>query len=532
MDFSVSSAFGPRGLGDLGTPWRAFVRAFYGEPLDADEAAIFRQCTGLDAPRAGGYSTAAVAVGRRAGKSHVASRLAALHPLRSQGFVGKLRGGRNVLVVQQDLRAGEGVLLDYIREAFNSPLLAGQLESATASTVKVRGGGTIRVLPAREGAVRGWGAGLVVLDEWDHFQNSERRSLSRKVLRSIRPVLFGVPGGKLLILSSPGAVGGAMHDLYLRHWAKPGDTLFWRASALVMRPDLLDDPQLAALREDDPAAFDREVQAEFTADSGSLVDHRQLAEVVRAEGASPHVPGVRYCAAFDVGGRRDGSAGAIGHRETVDGRTVAHVDLVWHRPAPHAPEDAVRAFAEVLKRYGLRKVWTDRGKDDLTRLVFRECGVSVEAPVAATSDNHEAMEHAVASRRVSLPRHEVLLREIRGLRRIKGGVDHAGGGHDDAAAAVSHLVAVLLAKGRGSGDLGITILGEIGAGRRAEPEAGGVRWVTEEPLPPAVNGVRWLTTPQLERLHGKDAMPSPVDDPVGYRAWSKRKHGGRDERVS
>lgn len=526
MEFTVSEAFGPQGLGDLGTPWRAFVRSLYGEPLDPEELDLFRRCTGLDAPRPGGYSTAAVAVGRRAGKSHVASRLAALHPLRSQGLVGKLRGGRNVLVVQQDLRAGEGVLLDYIREAFGSPLLAGQLESATASTVKVRGGGTIRVLPAREGAVRGWGAGLVVLDEWDHFQNSERRSLSRKVLRSIRPVLFGVPGGKLLILSSPGAIGGAMHDLYTRHWAKPGDTLFWRASALVMRPDLLADPQLAALREDDPASFDREVEAEFTADSGSLLEHGQLAEVVRADGVTPHVRGTRYYAAFDVGGRRDGSAGAIGHRETTaDGRTVAHVDFVWHRAAPHAPEDAVRGFAEVLKRYGLTKVWTDRGKDDLTRLVFRECGISTEPPVASTSENHEAMEHAVASRRVSLPRHEVLLRELRGLRRFKGGVDHGTGGHDDAAAAVSHLVAVLLAKGRGSGDLGVTLLGLIGAGR-AKPEAAG-GGPDEEPLPPMVNGVRWLTTSQLDRLHDKDTMPSPVDDPVGYRAWSKRKNGGR-----
>jgi hypothetical protein len=326
------------------------------------------------------------------------------------------------------------------------------------------------------------------------------------VLRAARPQLFGIKTGRIVMLSSPNGVGGAMHRAFERHYGKPGAALFWRASALVMRPDLLDDPQMVALRDDDPTGFDQEVLAEFTAATGALIEPSKLAEAVREGGTTAPAPRTRYEAAFDVGGRRDGSAGVIAHRaKTADGRTVVHVDGVWHWPAPHLPEAACKAFAPILKSYGIRKVHVDRGKDDVTRIAFEEAGLRTIPPDGTTTDNHVEMAHAIENGRVSLPRHDVLLRELRGLRRARGGVDHASSGHDDAAAAAAHVVAVLLRTSAAIRDLGISI-------------GGLTDWLQsrQQPKPePQDNGIHILT-------------PNAADNPVAYRAWSKAKAAGED----
>ncbi len=60
---------------DLSTwrPWLAFLRAFYGLPMDDEDLELFQRHTGREAPREGGYPEAAVVVGRQSGKTRVAA---------------------------------------------------------------------------------------------------------------------------------------------------------------------------------------------------------------------------------------------------------------------------------------------------------------------------------------------------------------------------------------------------------------------------------------------------------------------------
>ena len=56
--------------------WFSFLKTLFGLPLDDAEAALFKQCTGRDAPRPGGYLEAWLVCGRRAGKSFILALIA------------------------------------------------------------------------------------------------------------------------------------------------------------------------------------------------------------------------------------------------------------------------------------------------------------------------------------------------------------------------------------------------------------------------------------------------------------------------
>ena len=52
-------------------PWRGFLAALFGLPMSDEDRALFAQCTGRAAPRAGGYTEAWLIIGRRGGKSFI-----------------------------------------------------------------------------------------------------------------------------------------------------------------------------------------------------------------------------------------------------------------------------------------------------------------------------------------------------------------------------------------------------------------------------------------------------------------------------
>jgi hypothetical protein len=70
------SLFGPHFRGPSWTPWRAFLTAAFGLPMDDASRELFRQCTGRAAIPARPISEAALVVGRRGGKSRVLALIA------------------------------------------------------------------------------------------------------------------------------------------------------------------------------------------------------------------------------------------------------------------------------------------------------------------------------------------------------------------------------------------------------------------------------------------------------------------------
>src|SRR6186997_2497908 len=56
--------------------WFVFLRALFGEKMNADELAIYRQCTGREVPPDSVATEAWLVIGRRGGKSFVLALIA------------------------------------------------------------------------------------------------------------------------------------------------------------------------------------------------------------------------------------------------------------------------------------------------------------------------------------------------------------------------------------------------------------------------------------------------------------------------
>ncbi len=118
---------------DLATwrPWLAFLRAVYGLPMDEADLALFREHTGRETPRAGGYPEAVAVVGCQSGKSQIAALVGVFEAAHAV-----TAGQRGVFVplIAQDLRGAQRALLCYVREAVeSSAVLRGDVQRSTAA---------------------------------------------------------------------------------------------------------------------------------------------------------------------------------------------------------------------------------------------------------------------------------------------------------------------------------------------------------------------------------------------------------------
>jgi len=437
--------------------WLVFLRALYGLPMDADDLKRFEQHTGRTTPRPGGYAEAVAIVGRQAGKSQITSALAAyegaMRPVLDPEL-GAVARGRHVLLIAQDFRGAQRVLLNYAREAVAGvPLLANTITRETSDTLELSSGLALSIYPCRPAAARGIRAQLVVVDELAHFISSDGRRTDREMLRAVRPCL-ATTGGKLLILSSPYGQSGALWDLHRQHYGRDeSSTLVWQASAPEMNPTLPAD-YLMRMEQDDPDAYRSEVLGQFRAGVASLFDADALdACVVRGRRELEPVSGVRYSAFVDPsGGRKDAFTLAVGHR---DGQRIV-VDALRAWKPPFNPTSVVAEAATLLKAYRIARVTGDRYGGEWPREQFRAQGIGYVTCDKPKSDLYLELLPVFNAGTIDLPDLPELLRELRGLERRRGSsgrdrVDHAPGAHDDVANAVAGLASLLPARQRDSG---------------------------------------------------------------------------------
>lgn len=425
-------------------PWRAFVAAVYGEPMDDESLALFRRCTGRERPREGGYPEAVCVVGVQSGKSSVAAALAGHAALTGDH-------GTHALLVGQDHRGAMRALLRYAREPFAEvDAFRAEVERQTRDTLELKNGTYLSAYPCRPAAVRGVRANIVAIDELAFFISTDGRPTDTEMLRVARGRV-ATTGGKLVVLSSPYWQAGALWDLYRRHYgAEDSDTLVWQADAPTMNPTLSAD-YLERMRAEDPEAAQSEVEGLFRAGVSVLFDADALDAVVETDVRERlPVTGVRYAAHFDPsGGRRDSAALAVAH---LDGdRAVLDLCRAWG--SPHNPAQVIADAVEDLKRFGVQGVQVDRFGGEYPREQFRDRDVKVTVADKSTSEHYLELLPLVNAAAITLLDDDALLRELRGLERRRGSagkdrVDHRRGSHDDRAAACAGALLLAAASKR------------------------------------------------------------------------------------
>jgi hypothetical protein len=435
---------------DLGSwrAWLAFLSALFGLPLDDQQAAIWRQCTGRDLLPERPFSEAWLVCGRRSGKSFVMALLGVyLASFRDyRPFLGPGEKA-TVMIVAADRKQAR-VVLRFVRGLLAQPVLRARVVSESVEAIELQGDVVIEVITASH-AVRGYSIAAALVDEVAFFASDDASTSGAEVVAAIRPAMATIPGSLLVCASSPYARRGPLWDAFSRHYAKDdANVLVWRAPTLVMNPTV---PKriVDEAFEADPASASAEYDAIFRTDVETFIA-REVAEACVSLGVYERapLPDQDYQAFIDPsGGSSDSMTLAIGHREG----DVVIVDAVRERRPPFSPDDVCAEFAALMKAYKAAKATGDRyaGLWPAERLGAH--GVGYEASERPKSDLYRDLLPVLNARRVELLDHRKMIAQLCGLERRtsragRDSIDHAPNGHDDVINAVAGCISVLQAE--------------------------------------------------------------------------------------
>jgi hypothetical protein len=436
--------------GDSWRSWQTLLIAAMGESLTEDERATFRALTGRDREPLQRVDQFAAVVGRRGGKSRAMATLATYIAGLCDHYDALVPGERGVLLcVALDQRVAK-IILDYAEACFErSPILKQLIVNRTADALELANGITLEVRPASFRKLRGPTYIAVVADElafW--YVDTAYANPDVEILNAVEPGL-ATTGGPLILASSPHARRGVLWEVFKRHYGAGGDPLILVAhgASRTLNPSL---PQRVVDRalEKDRARATAEYLAQFRTDVEGFVTLEVIESCVGDHREMLPAAGVTYSAFVDPsGGSEDAMTLAIAHRTTRPDERVI-VDAIREVRPPFSPSAVVDDFAVLLRSYRVSKVVGDHYGGEFVKEPFRKHGISYEVCKQPKSDLFRDMLPLLNSGRITLPRHDRLIAQIVGLeRRVsragRDSIDHAPGGHDDIANAVSGVIGAI-----------------------------------------------------------------------------------------
>ncbi|MDT8327529.1 MAG: hypothetical protein RQ750_09135 [Roseovarius sp.] len=387
------------------------------------------------------------AVGRRGGKSYAAGLLAvylaAFHDYRDRLAPGEVA---TVMCIAADRKQARAVMRYISGMMADNPMLARMIVKENGEQIELNNRTIIEITTASHRSVRGYTLAACICDEIA-FWHVDGASPDAEVIAAIRPALATLDG-KLIALSSPYAKRGELWNTYKRAFGDDTESrvLVAQAPSKTMNPTLpqrvIDD----AMR-DDAARACAEYLAQFRSDISALISSDLIDSAQRQKPLElPPMRGVDYRAFVDpAGGGSDEFTLAIGHEENE--RIV--VDLV--RGLTGSPAEIVREYADILRRYSIRRVTGDRYAGRWPRDEFLRFNIRYDVSELDRSGLYLEFLAAMNSGRVQIPNCQILARQFLGLERRTGRsgrdmIDHAPGAHDDRANAVAGLVSCLSAR--------------------------------------------------------------------------------------
>lgn len=434
----------PNILGDTLAPAQeAALRVLYGLPLSGDQLALARQCAG-GAWRPGvEYREAAFICGRRSGKSDkLAANIAIFEAFFRDHHLSPGETGV-VLLLAQNMRAARIVRGYVAGKISRSPVLRRHMLSARAHELELDNGIIIAIHPSSFRAIRGLSVISCVCDEvafwWteDTYANPDI-----EVIRAVRPAMATFPHGKLLLVSSPYTMTGALWDIWKRRDSDP-DTLVWHAPTSLMNPTV-SARFLAKEQARDPENFRREYLAEFTEAISSFLSAEAI-EACVVPGRTELAPkeDATYCAAVDAAYKGDAFTLAIAHNDRERGKVVVDLLTGWQgsRQSPLKLGEVMPQLQRICKRYSVYRVLGDQFGAEPLKDAFSRHGLCYEERTftnQSKADMYATLRSRIQDGTIELLDHPASLKELRGLEleNLPGGGVRIGHGrhtrgHDD-----------------------------------------------------------------------------------------------------
>jgi hypothetical protein len=374
-NFTLRAALADDGMlgvlaGDSWRNWRIVLMGAMGEPLSWGESRIFKRLAGGQKPPKEPCDELVCVIGRRGGKSRATAVLATyLAALCS--YDGVAAPGERLLVLCLARNQKQAVVVfNLIAGIFDSVSMFSELiVNRTAESLSLSNGIDIEVRAANFSGLRGVTCVAVIADEAAYWANEdESKNADTEILNAVRPTL-ATTGGLLAIISSPYAQKGEVFQLFTDHYGAKGDPriLVVKGASRDFNPSL---PQTVIDRamKRDPIAAASDYLAQFrSADAESYITR---AAVMSCVVANRHelapVDGVIYIGVIDPSGLggKDSYAACIGHRDEQTGKVVIDVVREWRTGSPH---DVSLEIAELLSRYGIRRVYGDAWGSNFVR---------------------------------------------------------------------------------------------------------------------------------------------------------------------
>jgi len=390
-------------------------------------------------------------LGRRGGKSLISALVAVFLDCFKEYSQFLVPGERGTLMVIAADRRQACVVMQYIKDFLEIPMLASMVVNAKKESVDLSNRITIEIHTANFRSIRGYTLIGCVADEIAFWRSEDSANPDAEILAGVRPGMATIPGALLLCISSPYARRGALWEAYRNHYGKNGDpVLVWQADTRSMNPSV-DQRIIHDAYRDDEASAAAEYGAEFRRDIERFVS-REAVEAVIVPGRFelPPIENTRYRAFVDPsGGTADSMTLAIGHRENG----VVILDALRESKPPFSPARVVKEFTCLLKRYRIHEVTGDRYGGDWPREQFRDSGVRYIVADLPKTGLYQELMPSINSAGIELLDHQRLLNQILNLERktSRGGkdsIDHPPHGHDDLANVIAGVNFLLRKKKR------------------------------------------------------------------------------------
>ena len=432
--------------------WKAFLSALFGLPMDEEQLATYRQCTGRVEPPAGPFDEGWMVCGRRAGKSFVMS-LVGIYLATFKDYRPHLAPGERatVALVAADRKQAR-TLVRYMGAFLTQvPMLARMVEYDGRESFDLANRVTIEIHTASYKSTRGYTLAAAICDEVAFWPMEDSSKPDAEILAALRPGLASIPGSILLCASSPHARRGELWKAYRRYYGKDGaPVLVWQAPTRTMNPRIRS-RTIDEAYEADPSRAAAEYGAQFRTDVETFLSV-EVVEAAIEPGVRVRAPLAKtnYAAFVDPsGGAVDSMTMGVAHRE---GERVI-LDCLVERRAPFSPESVVAEFAGVLKSYGVRSVSGDRYAGEWPAEAFRRHAIEYLPSEVPKSGLYQGLLPLLTSGRAELLDEPRLITQLVGLERrtARGGrdsIDHAPNAHDDLANAVAGVLTMIGTKTR------------------------------------------------------------------------------------
>ncbi|MBA7493270.1 hypothetical protein ES702_03827 [subsurface metagenome] len=424
--------------------WTVFLKSLFGLKIeDRRDRKLFRQCTGRRRPPGKAAKEAYVVCGRRSGKSFI-SAIVAVYLACFRSWSEYLSPGElgHIFIIANDRQQAQ-IIKKYISGIMDSKAIFRNLiKDDLQWQINLKNNIVISVKTSNFRAVRGYTILCVIAEEvafWRDLESSANPA--HEVIEALKPGMASIPESLLIGISTPHGKFGFLYEKFQEFYGeKNDDVLTWRAKSTLMNPTI--DPSIIekALHRD-KASAKAEWLAEFREDLEDFLSLELIEKaVIPGRIELPPVKDVRYHGFCDPsGGRKDSMALGITHRNK-DEKII--VDLIRESRPPFSPDDVVREFAKVLKKYGIYQCFGDSYSAEWVASSFRKNGIMYEISPSSKSELYLGLLPLLSNFAVEILDDKVLKGQLRSLERYpkSGGrdrIDHPGGCHDD----VSNVVA-------------------------------------------------------------------------------------------